>query len=120
MQDVFFLKEKKGIEDLVADKQVSTGDSKEHTSTKIWPVSELPGAIMGSVGSARASQIIQYSNIIDKNMFDGEISTDFIICSLAPTIAGGLKQNGINLDTKEDAVCEMMPNSFIFAYKDRA
>ena len=105
---------------LGADKQVSTGDSKEHTSTKIWPVSELPGAIMGSVGSARASQIIQYSNIIDKNMFDGEISTDFIICSLAPTIAGGLKQNGINLDTKEDAVCEMMPNSFIFAYKDRA
>ena len=75
---------------------------------------------MGSVGSARASQIIQYSNIIDKNMFDGEISTDFIICSLVPTIAGGLKQNGINLDTKEDAVCEMMPNSFIFAYKDRA
>ena len=105
---------------LGADKQVSTGDSKDHTSTKIWAVAELPGAIMGGVGSARASQIIQYSNIIDKNMFDGEISTDFIICSLAPTIAGGLKQNGINLDTKEESVCEMMPNSFIFAYKNRA
>ena len=105
---------------LGADKQVSTGDSKDHTSTKIWPVAELPGAIMGSVGSARASQIIQYSNIIDKNLFDGEISTDFVICSLAPTIAEGLKHNGINLDTKEEAVCEMMPNSFIFAYKDRA
>lgn len=105
---------------LGADKQVSSGDSKEHTSTKIWPVTELPGAIMGSVGSARASQIIQYSNIIDKNLFDGdEVSTDLIICSLAPTIAQGLKQNGINLDVKEESVCEMMPNSFIFAYKDR-
>ena len=102
---------------LGADKQVSSGDSKEHTSTKIWPVTELPGAIMGSVGSARASQIIQYSNIIDKNLFDGdEVSTDLIICSLAPTIAQGLKQNGINLDVKEESVCEMMPNSFIFLH----
>ena len=45
---------------LGADKQVSAGDSKEHTITKIWEVEELPGAIMGSVGSARVSQIIQY------------------------------------------------------------
>ena len=58
---------------LGADKQVSTGGSKEHTSTKIWPVAELPGAIMGGVGSARASQIIQYANIIDKNLIDKSI-----------------------------------------------
>lgn len=105
---------------LGADKQVSVGDSKEHTSTKIWPVDELPGAVMGGVGSARASQIIQYSNIIDKNLFDTDISTDFVICSLAPTIKSALKQNGINIDAKDDGVCDMMPNSFIFAYKDTA
>lgn len=105
---------------LGADKQVSSGDSKDHTSTKIWPVSELPGAIMGGVGSARASQIIQYASIIDKNLIGKEVSTDFIICSLAPTIAAGLKANGFNIDAKDDGVCEMMPNAFIFAYKDKA
>ena len=104
---------------LGADKQVSTGGSKEHTSTKIWPVAELPGAIMGGVGSARASQIIQYA-IIDKNLIDKDIDTDFIICSLAPTIAAGLKANGINIEVKDDDVCTMLPNAFIFAYKDRA
>ena len=105
---------------LGADKQVSTGGSKEHTSTKIWPVDELPGAVMGSVGSARASQIIQYASVIDKNMISKDVDTDFIICSLAPTIAAGLKANGINVEVKDDDVCTMLPNSFIFAYKDKA
>ncbi len=105
---------------LGADKQVSTGGSKDHTSTKIWPVEELPGAIMGGVGSARASQIIQYANIIDKNLINKDIDTNFIICSLAPTIVAGLKANGINTDVKEDDICTMLPNAFIFAYKDRA
>ena len=106
---------------LGADKQVSTGDSKDHTNTKIWEVEELPGAIMGSVGSARASQIIQYANVIDKNLINNnEISTDFIICALAPTLAAGLKAGGIKIDTPDEGVCEMMPNAFIFAYKDSA
>ena len=105
---------------LGADKQVSAGDSKDHTITKIWAVEELPGAIMGGVGSARASQIIQYANIIDKNLIGKDISTEYVICALAPTIAEGLKRNGFNIDAKEDGVCEMMPNSFIFAYKDKA
>ena len=105
---------------LGADKQVSTGGSKEHTSTKIWPVDERPGAVMGSVGSARASQIIQYASVIDKNMISKDVDTDFIICSLAPTIAAGLKANGINVEEKDDDVCTMLPNSFIFAYKDKA
>lgn len=105
---------------LGADKQVSTGDSKEHTCTKIWPVADLPGAIMGSVGSIRALQIVQYSNIIDKNVLNDEMSTDCIVCSIAPAIVASLKQNGINISAKEEATCEMMPNSFIFAYKDKA
>jgi len=121
MSLVIAIKEKNRIV-LGADKQVSVGDSKDHTNTKIWPVTELPGAIMGSVGSARASQIVQYMNIIDKNLIpeNQEVSTDFIICSLVPTIAAGLKQNGINVDIPDGGSCELMPNSFIFAYKDRA
>ena len=105
---------------LGADKQVSAGDSKNHTSTKIWPVAELDGAVMGGVGSARASQIIQYSDIIDKNHFKVEPTTDYIICSLAPIIAQTLKANGIVVEPGEGGLCDLMPNSFIFAYKDRA
>jgi len=106
---------------LGADKQITAGDFKDHITTKIWPLEELPGAVMGSVGSARASQIIQYSNVIDKNMLvGGDIDTDFVICSLAPTLAAGLKANGVKVQFPEDGDTEMMPNSFIFAYKDRA
>lgn len=107
---------------LGADKQVSAGDSRSHTSTKIWQVQELPGAIMGSVGSARASQIIQYIPVIDKNLLgnDNNINTEFVICSLAPTIAAGLKANGVVVEAANDATCELMPNAFIFAYKDNA
>ena len=105
---------------LGADKQVSTGETKNHTNTKIWPILDLEGAIMGSVGSARASQIIQYSDIIDKNMLHKEVSTDFIICSLAPTIAATLKSNGIVVEPGENGLCDLMPNAFIFAYKDKA
>lgn len=105
---------------LGADKQASTGGTKDHTNTKIWAVEELPGALMGSVGSARASQIIQYSQIIDKNLLNQELDTEFIVRVLAPTLAGGLKTNGIVVDSSDGAKCDMMPNAFIFAYKNRA
>ena len=105
---------------LGADKQISTGDSKNHTSTKIWPVYDLNGAIMGSVGSARASQIIQYANIVDKNNLQVEPTTDFVVCSLVPTIAQTLKANGIVVEPGENGLCDLMPNAFIFAYRDKA
>lgn len=105
---------------LGADKQASTGGNKDHTNTKIWEVEELPGAIIGSVGSARASQIIQYSQIIDKNLLSQDLDTEFIVRVLAPTLANGLKANGIVIDAPEGAKCDMMPNAFIFAYGDKA
>lgn len=105
---------------LGADKQASTGGTKDHTNTKIWKLEELPGAILGAVGSARASQIIQYSQIIDKNMLSQKLDTDFIVRVLAPTLANGLKNNGIVVEPAEGAKCDMMPNAFIFAYRDRA
>jgi 20S proteasome alpha/beta subunit len=106
---------------LGADKQASAGGSKDHTNTKIWKVDELPGAIMGSVGSARASQIIQYSHIVDKNLIQKDLDTDYIICVLAPAIAATLKHNGIVIDpVVKEETCPMLPNAFIFAYKERA
>ena len=119
MSLVVAIKDKERIV-LGADKQASTGGSKDHTCTKIWKLEELPGAIMGGVGSARASQIIQYSQIIDKNLLNKEINTDFIVRVLAPTLAAGLKANGIVVDASDGAKCDMMPNAFIFAYKDKA
>lgn len=105
---------------LGADKQASTGGTKDHTNTKIWRIEELPGAIIGSVGAARASQIIQYSQIIDKNLLSQDLDTEFVVRILAPTLANGLKANGIVVDASEGAKCDMMPNAFIFAYKDKA
>lgn len=107
---------------LGSDKQASVGDYKNHNNTKIWPVQDLQGAIMGSVGTARASQIIQYSSVVDKNCLENinNIDTDFIVNSLAPTIATALKANGFNTDASPDSPCTMIPNSFLFAYKDKA
>ena len=105
---------------LGADKQASTGGTKDHTNTKIWKLEELPGAIIGSVGSARASQIIQYSQVIDKNLIPDTLDTTFVVRVLAPTLANGLSANGIVVEPGEGGKCDMMPNAFIFAYKDRA
>lgn len=101
-----------------ADKQTSIGDTKDHTCTKIWPVDKLPGAIMGGVGLARASQIIQYSDIIDKNYLEEDVTTEFIIKNLVPTICATLEHNGIACGKEDES--DIMPNAFIFAYKDKA
>ena len=104
-----------------SDKQASAAGLKEHNATKIWEVDELPGAVIGGIGTVRASQVIQFANIIDKNAIGDNIDTSFLVCSLVPTIAAGLKANGIVVKApNEDASCDMMPNSFIFAYKDKA
>lgn len=118
MSLVIAIKEKDRIV-LGADKQASIGDSKDHTFTKLWEVPGLEGAIMGGVGTARASQILQYSNIIDKNYIDseGEFDTDYIINILAPNIVDALTNNGVDCKNEGNT---FIPNSFIFAYKDRA
>jgi hypothetical protein len=105
-----------------SDKQGTIGGSKDHTCTKIWEVIGLPGAIMGGVGSARVSQILQYSNIIDKNSFSENIDTAFIITSLTPIIQETLALNGIKCIVDEESISPipLLPNSFIFAYKDKA
>lgn len=106
---------------LGADKQSSTGGTKSHVSTKIWEVPELPGALMGSVGLARASQIIQYNQIIDRNFINkAPVDTEFVINILAPTLMSALKASGVKCDAGEADACSMMPNAFIFAYKDQA
>ena len=104
---------------LGADKQASIGDSKEHTFTKLWDVIGLNGAVMGGVGTARASQILQYWNIIDKNYLDekGEFDTDYVVNVLTQNIVEALKANGVVVEDDKGVI---IPNSFIFAYKDRA
>ena len=110
---------------LGSDKQTSTGVTKDHTATKIWEVQDLPGAIMGGVGSCRVSQVIQYSNIVDLNdVRENGIDITYVINSLVPYIVGTLKSHGVNcnLKTKELDGDEstFIPNTFLFAYEDRA
>ena len=121
MSLVIAIKDKNRIV-LGADKQTSIGNNKDHLATKIWEVSDLPGALMGSVGSVRASQILQYSELIDKNSL-GEIPTfEFIVRSLVPIIHATLDANGVRcaIPSEDEGVSVMMPNCILFAYKDRA
>ena len=109
-----------------ADKQVSGAGSKLHNTIKIWDVPELPGAIMGGVGSLRASQVIQYSKLIDLNaMADlsyGTIDTNYIITVLVPQIVLQLQSAGVCCIAEDDVEEKtlMLPNSFLFAYEDQA
>ena len=121
MSLVIAIKDKNRIV-LGADKQTSVGNNKYHLATKIWEVADLPGALMGSVGSVRASQILQYSELIDKNSL-GEIPTfEFIVRSLVPIIRATLDANGVRcaIPSEDEGVSVMMPNCILFAYKDRA
>lgn len=104
---------------LGSDKQGTLGNVADHTCTKIWNVPEFEGAVMGGVGSARASQIIQYTPIIDKNVVPSDINIDYIICNVAPTLLATLEANGIKCDA-DDLGMKALPNCFIFAYKDKA
>jgi len=106
-----------------ADKQASTGATKDHAATKVWEVRDLPDAIMGGVGSMRVNQIIQYSDIIDKNDLMYGVTTEFIIKSLVPTLLATLESNGICCTIQDDdlpAKAKVIPNTFVFAYEDRA
>lgn len=120
MSLVIAIKDKERIV-LGADKQMSVGYNKDHTCTKIWEVEELPGTIMGGVGSARANQIIQYAQIIDKNDVKPEsFDTGYVITHIVPTIVATLKANGIDCSIKENDDTLMIPNVFILAYRDKA
>ena len=109
-----------------SDKQVSTSVTKDHSATKIWEVADLPGAIMGSVGSMRASQVIQYSRLFDLNeiMDKGGISTSFVINSLVPNIVAQLRSAGALLvpppSDDNEIPCATIPNMFLFALGESA
>lgn len=108
-----------------ADKQISCIGSKSHNTIKIWDVPELPGAIMGSVGSLRASQVIQYSKLIDLNMvadLGGDIDTNYIITVLVPQIVATLQDSGVCViaQDEDESKTVMLPNVFLFAFEDKA
>lgn len=119
MSLVIAIKDKERVV-LGSDKQVSTSYNKSHTTTKIWSIEKLPGVIMGGVGLSRGNQIIQYADFIDLNDVPEEIDTSYIIRNVAPAIIGTLQANGVNCEIPESGSCMMMPNTYIFAYKDRA
>lgn len=104
---------------LGSDSQASMSGNKEHNTMKLWPVKSLPGAVIGGVGLARASQIIQFCDIIDKNCISDDITTEYIVRSFIPMLVNALTSNGINTES-EKSFGTMIPNTFIFAYKNKA
>lgn len=104
---------------LASDMQSSTGTGKEHSATKIWRAYDNPDIIVGSVGSMRVSQIIQFSYLIDKNLLGADIDTGFIVSSVVPVLATTLKANGVVIDATDEISFLNMPNSFVIAYKDK-
>ena len=110
-----------------ADKQASTANNKNHDAIKIWELPDLNGALMGAVGQCRASQIIQYSDLIDWNAIlriDG-IDTEFVIREIVPKIVLKLRENGIwcggvSDSDPEKSVDIFLPNSFLFAIGAKA
>ena len=105
---------------LGADKQGSLWNNKEHTATKVW-YTEYEGCCIGSVGYARASQIIQYI----KGLLDGagfgraELDDAFIHLQLPRTLYETLKAHGIIVDDPAQPQPFSLPNTFLIAYKDR-
>lgn len=110
---------------LGSDKLSCAGNNRNHTATKVWDVLGHEGCCMGGVGLVRANQIIQYSReLLDKNYFDDSIPIEeYIVLGLTRNIYNALSINGLNcaLSDAEDPElkCYSLPNSFLFAYKDR-
>jgi len=109
---------------LGSDKQSSYGVNKQHDATKIWESVDIPGALIGGVGMMRASQIIQYNKIVDLNeLSDTGLTTEFIINSVVPGIVSQLQSHGVfcgQIEEKDVGSSIMIPNTFIFAFEDRA
>jgi len=105
---------------LGADKQSSAGGNKDHSATKIWEVRNCQGIVMGGVGSARATQIIQYSNIIDLNCLSRGCTTEYIVCSVVPEIVSALEMHGISCSPNPDDKTKIIPNAFLIAIDDKA
>ncbi len=103
---------------LGADKQVSGWNNKNHTATKIW-FTEYEGCCIGSVGYARASQVIQFiKGLLDNAGFGKDALDDaFIHLQLPRTIYETLKAHGVVIDNPEQTFT--LPNAFFIAYKDR-
>lgn len=106
---------------LSSDKQVTIGDTAAHNTTKIWRLPDMPSVVMGAVGSARVSQIVQNSLLIDMNRLPKEgITTKFIVTDVVPTLVDCLTHCGIKCAVPEGGFCTMSPNSFLIAFEDRA
>lgn len=108
---------------LGADKQTSCGGTKTHDAVKVWELSEFPGAVMGSVGLLRVTQIIQTSQILELNdlLNGGGPSTAFIINSVVPRILNLLESRGVKCDATVNRDLDMsrIPNSFVLAVGDK-
>lgn len=110
---------------LGSDKQVSAGNRKDSTGTKVWEVEGYDNCCMGGVGYARANQILQYiQSLIDRNSVDFKregITSAYVALALTETIWATLESRGMRCIShpEEGMDLKFLPNEFIFAYGDK-
>ena len=104
---------------LGADKQASLWNNKQHTATKVWRTIEYKNCCIGSVGLARASQVIQYiKGLLDVAGFGkDQLDEDFNHLQLPRTLYETLKMHGVIAENSAEPF--YLPNEFFIAYKDR-
>lgn len=109
---------------LGCDSQVSTYNCKSKLSkenTKIWSVKNCDGALMGSVGLLRITQLIQVQdNLIDElTVLKNGINFQYCVTTLFDKICEILQKYNL-LKKQEGTIIPDVYNEFIFAYKDKA
>ena len=114
---------KDGVIYMGADSQVTKGGSRTTLSNpnnyKIWALRDLDHAVMGSVGTLRAANIMKVADGIIPEIvaLRGDVNFRFVVKQLVPRMMDELacyKQ----LSKTEDGI-PYMDASFLFAYKDR-
>lgn len=104
------------------DSQATYGGYKTRLTVehnKAWYIDDCPNGVMGSVGSLRALQLIQVTpNLIDElAQYRNEVDFNYVVTELYGRLADTLKHYCV---IPSDMVPLLLPNDFIFAYKDKA
>lgn len=121
MSVVIAIKDKNSIV-MGCDKQVTQGRGlKGKIPSKIFEINNCKGGLMGSTGLVRGIQLLQVQdNLIDElTQLKGEVNFKYCVLTLYERIYKLFTQYRL-VEKENGELVNYLPNSFIFAYKDRA
>ena len=120
MSVVIAIKEKDHIV-IGCDKQVTMGELKLKTPSKIFDIKNCPNGIIGVVGNLRGAQLLQVQdNLIDElKILKNEIDFKYCVTELYEQIYNIFKAYRL-VEKKNNEFVNYLDCDFIFAYKDKA